>query len=100
MIDALKALNVERIDLEQAVELKAAAAAQLAVYLGHEIPVPAWLTTASNALDEDIRRRQRDALKARQRELTSKLAGLRSREELRADLEAELTKVSNAIGDK
>ncbi len=100
MNDKLKALNVERIDLEEALELKAVANAQVNLYVGYEIPIPAWLASASAALDDDIRRRRRDALKARERELSSKLAGLRSREEQRADLEAELTKVSNALGDK
>lgn len=97
-IAELKALNTERLDLDEAVELKAQAHGMLAVYQAYQVPVPGWLTHANIALDEEIKRRQRDALKARERELTSKLAGLRTREEQRADLEAELAKVNNALG--
>lgn len=99
-IAELKALNVERIDLDEAVALKVQAHGMLTVYQAYQVPVPGWLTNANIALDEEIKRRQRDALKARERELSSKLAGLRTREEQRVDLEAELLKVTNALGDK
>ena len=100
MIEKLKALNVERIDLEEAVELMGLAQQQLVVYGAYTLPIPAWLATAHNLLHEDIQRRQRDALKARQRELDTKLKALRTREEQRAQIEAELAQVKDALGDK
>lgn len=97
-IAELKSLNVERLDLDEAVALKAQAHGMLSVYQAYQVPIPGWLTNANIALDEEIKRRQRDALKAREREIATKLAGLRTREEQRAELEAELQKVTNALG--
>lgn len=97
MLDKIRTLNLERLDAEEAIELVAAGRAALTEYGRYSLPAPAWLTDGVNALDADIQRRRTDMLQARRKELLAKQAALKSREEQRADIEAELARLGELL---
>ena len=58
------------------------------------VEVPEWLDTRSRELKREIHTRQQDATDKRVREIRSRLDALKTPSEKRAELEAELTKIT------
>lgn len=94
MLERLKNLNIDRIDLDEAVALVAIGKMAQTTYAGFEVPAPRWLGESLETLSDEIRRRRREMLVARQRELAAQVSTLKSREERRADAEAELARIN------
>jgi len=96
----LKNLNVDRMDVDEAISLATMARAYANGYEHYGVSPPAWLTGAIETLDVEINRRRRDILQSRKRELEANLTQLRTRQEQRADAEAELARLNDALGVK
>lgn len=90
MYDKLKALNVDRLDLDEAVALRALACSIKQEYELHALEQPRWLQDAARALDEEIARRRRDSLLRRRSEVKARLDGLKPASEKRRELAREL----------
>lgn len=100
IVAALKNLNVDRIDVHDAVCLVAMARATESQYAVYGVVAPDWLTEGIATLDAEIRRKRRDMLMARQKEVEASLTQLQTREEKRAKLEAEQAALRDALGPK
>lgn len=98
LFEKLRTLNVDRIDIDDAIELVTYARHAEQTYSGYQVPTPEWLKDAMVALDNEIRSRRRDMLEARKRELFTRLGALKTREEKKEELSAELAKVNDALG--
>lgn len=98
MLEKLRNLTVDRIDLDEAVALATLARATSHGYTHYDVPAPAWLTNAIDQLDGEINRRRKDILQARSREVAAELTQLQTREERRAKLMAEQSRLNDAIG--
>jgi hypothetical protein len=70
----------------------------VATYTSYEVPAPSWLGDAIVTLDGEIKRRRRDMLEARRRELLANKAALKTREERRAENDAELERLNATLG--
>lgn len=98
MLEKLRSINIDRMDIDEAIELAAFGKVAATTYGAYEVPVPDWLTDSLKTLDADIKRRRRDALEARLKTLQARKAALRSRDEERADIDAELARLSGVLG--
>lgn len=103
IIEKLKVLTLDRMNLDEAVELSVYARLLSDGYKRHEVPEPEWLVAATTELNTEIKRRQADAVAARVKQLKARKTALRSRDEERAEIEKELaalegTSTGNAGG--
>lgn len=96
----IRNLNVDRLDIDDAVELLTVGRLAEKAYGEYQVPAPTWLTDGLQILDREIRDRQREMLLARKREIELQLKSLRTREERKADLQADLAKVLDTLGVK
>lgn len=98
MYQKLKNLDVEKTDLDEQVFLLATAEQVKGKYEVLLLPVPDWLENASKLLKLEIDLRRKDMLAKRKRELENGLAALRTAEEKRADMRAELERLTAQLG--
>lgn len=98
MLDKLKTLNLERMDLEECIELHAYATNVEVTFKRFEVPVPTYIVDGLDSLARDIRSRREDALKARLKEIKARKAALRTREEQRAELDNEEQRLTQLLG--
>lgn len=98
MLEKLKTLNLDRMDLDEAVALVTIGRATEAGYAHYSVSAPQWLTDALGSLDGEIKRRRRDMLEARRKEIQANLTQLKTREEKKDELAAELKKLDAALG--
>jgi len=90
MIQQLKNFDVDRMDIEQLVELSAVGRVIVDEFDKTGAETPEWLTTNLKSLRREIRARQADALEALLREKQSRLESLKPAEQRRADLAGEI----------
>lgn len=96
--ERLKTLNTDRLNVDEAVELLAQSRQVAAEYDLQQLPQPSWLRDGAMLLANEVSRKRRDALLARRRELEAQQAALKTPQERRRDIEAELSKVNDALG--
>jgi len=89
MLEKLKNLNIDRMDLDEAIALATLGRATANGYDYYKVPAPKWLENGLRMLDEEINRRRKELLQSRLREVEAEQTALRTREERRADLTAE-----------
>lgn len=89
LLDRLKQLDVDKLSLDDAVELAVDAKALRAEYERRTLPVPEVLDDSLRSLDRDIEARRRDALELRLKEVRRQRAATMSAEEKRQKLAAE-----------
>lgn len=97
IIEKLKTLDVNRVDLDECITLSA-----LAKMLRHEYEYfgaepPAWLDTRIRTLARDIRARQHDYLEKRLAEAKARLEALKPADQRRAELEAEVKALTERV---
>lgn len=97
-LQKLRNVAVDRIDVDDAIELVTLGRAAASTYTAYQVPTPQWLTDGISTLDAEIKRRRRDMLESRAKEIDANLATLKTREEKRAELEAERAKLRDALG--
>jgi hypothetical protein len=98
MLEKLKQLNCDRLDLDEAVALHAFAGVMETSFAGFGVASPKWLTDAQRALDEEIRRRARDDLMARLARAKARKEALKTEAQKRADVDGEIAALEAALG--
>lgn len=98
LFQKIRTLNLDRMDVDEAIELVTFARQATGTYDSYKVPTPQWLSDGIAMLDGEIKRRRRDMLEARQREIKATLTTLKTREEKRSELEAELAQLNDAVG--
>lgn len=98
MLDKLKRLDLERIDLDEAVYLVAIGEAMKDVYATGSLETPQWLTDNVRELNREISNRMAESREKALRETELELASLRSREEKKQDLQAKADRLKAQLG--
>ena len=98
-LSILKQLNMDRLlDLEEAVVLSAEARGLEAEFGELEIPVPEWLTKASDVLREEIARRTKAADLAELKRLENELEGYKTVGEKKVEALKRLAALQGKLG--
>jgi hypothetical protein len=98
MFQRLRTLQIDRIDVDEAIELVTFGREAEKTYAAYQVPTPEWLKDGIQQLHAEITRRRRDMLEMRRKEVQAKLTSLKSREERKAETEAELARLNDALG--
>jgi len=98
MLQQLKNLNIERLDLDEGVALAAFGRAMEAEYAHVSAEAPDWLTDNLKALRKEVRQRLQDTLESRLLEVTSRIESLSTVEEKRAKLREEKERLMAKLG--
>lgn len=96
MLERLKNLDVERLDVDDLVALSAFGRQLTEEYKTLQIAAPEWLETRTAELKREIGTRTADIRAKRIREIKSRLAALKTTEEKKTDLAAELAALEAA----
>lgn len=97
-LERLKGLQLARMDLDEMIALATYGRAVANGYSYYEVPKPKWLDDSLQQLDAQIRSRRREILEARLQEVRTRKEALKSREEKRADLDAEEAALAAQLG--
>lgn len=97
MLERLKNFDVERADVEELVALSAFARQLTEEYKLQLIASPEWLEIRTAELKREIGTRQADIRAKRVREIKAKLNGLKTAEEKRTELAAELAALESVV---
>lgn len=98
MLEKLKNLDVERIDLDEAVELSAIGRVVKDEYEKNGAEAPTWIDDRLREVRREIRARQADMIDKRLREAKARRASLKTTEEKRADLDREIAELEKIAG--
>lgn len=98
ILTRLRALNADREDIDDLVVLLTFGTLIGSNYASVGLPVPSWLTEATDTVRTEIASRRRDQLLKRQKELDREERALRTREERRLDLQREKEEISKLLG--
>jgi hypothetical protein len=93
MLNTLKNFDPDKGDVDEMVELSAFARSLTAEYAALEIEPPEWLAAKQKEVIREVDARQADARAKRIKEIERSMAGLRTQEERRNDLTAELARL-------
>lgn len=97
MLDKLRNFDAERnTDVDEMVALSAFARGLAAEYTTLALDAPEWLETQQKAVANEINSRLADMRAKRIREVRARLATLKTAEEKRAELNAELERLEAA----
>jgi hypothetical protein len=96
MLERLKNLDLERMDVDEMVAMSAFAKSLASEYSALALDQPEWLDTKSTELKREIGTRLADLRDKRIRELKARLNTLKSTEEKKSDLTAELARLEAA----
>lgn len=97
MIAKLKNLDLERMDLDDAVELLTLANSLRITYDAEQVEVPEWLDTSVRELKREIRTRQQDSRERRLKELKARREALATTEEKRSKIDREIEELEKAM---
>lgn len=97
MLDKLKGLNTDRLDIDDVVAYLAFANSVKVEFEKHELEVPDWLTETIDALKTEVKARRRDNLMRALKAAEAKAAGLRSPEQKRRDAQADIKRIKEAL---
>lgn len=89
LIQQLNSVQVEGLQLDEAVFLLSIAGSVIATFRDTVDEVPQWLTDAQETLRKEVKSRAQDALERRLKELEQQEDRLKSAEEKRGDIKAE-----------
>lgn len=98
MLDKIKNLNIERLDIEEGMALAAFGRIVENEYALLSNEAPDWLTDNLKVLRKEIRQRLQDTLESRLVEITSRLDSLSTVEEKREKLKAEAARLKEKLG--
>lgn len=97
MLQQLRNLNVDRMDLDEAVALEAYGALVREGYVSRSLPVPEWIEDALRLLGKEIVTRRSEMLEKRRRELRARLEAEMTATERRSKLRKELDDVETQL---
>lgn len=95
----LRGLDVERYTVDELIELRAGARVLELEYQAANYEVPEWLKERTVMLDAEIKRLRADTMRKRVRELVAQKSALRTADEKRADVDAELARLQAELGE-
>lgn len=98
MLGTLKNLQIDRIDIDEAIALFGFGKTLSTLYGEFSLPVPEWLDDRLGALKKEIVERRRDYLENRLKEAKARRSALRTAEEKRADVDNEIAELTKALG--
>jgi hypothetical protein len=98
MLDKLKAVNLERIDLDEAVELLTYGKSMQATYLEQKLEAPDWLKETVASLTKDIAGRRDDNLKRALKSLETKREAFKTRDQKLQETDAEIARIKAELG--
>lgn len=98
MLEKLKNLNLDRMDLDEAVALVALGRMTQSGYKQFDVTPPHWLNDAIDMVEAEVLRRRREMLAARKKEIAAQLTALESPTERRRKLEAEQARIEQQLG--
>lgn len=96
-VNALKNLNIERIDVDEMVALHAFGGGLQRAYEAHQLPVPEWLPENLRVLSKEIASHRRDSVERALKLANSRLDALKTADEKRRDLQAEIERLTASI---
>lgn len=97
-IAQLKALNTDRLDIEEAVSLSAFAGALQNEFESHGLATPDWLTDAQKRLSAEITAKARDQLEAELKRAKAKRETLKTAAEQRTETDARIAQLEKRLG--
>ena len=98
LLEALRGVNTDRLDTDEAVLLYAASQQLVQTYSGFSLPTPVWLTDAAGALKKEIQSRREDELQRRLKSIKAQREQLKTADEKRKDLAAEEEAILQQLG--
>lgn len=98
MIEKLKSFNPAAGDVDEAVELYAIGLTVATAYAALAVPTPSWLSEKLKDVESEVKRWARDAKALRLKEAQLKLNSLKTAEEKRTELKAEIEKLTAELG--
>lgn len=98
MLQDLKRLDVDRLQLDEALTLAAFAKGLHQEYDARSIPAPEWLDDRIRQLSREIETRRRDALEMRLKEIRAQKTNLMTADEKRTALAAEEAELTAKLG--
>ena len=96
MLDRLRNLDVERLDVDEMVALSLFARDLAEEYKTLGLDAPEWLDVRSTEVRREISTRRADLRDKRIRELRASLSALKTKEERKVELHAELERLEAA----
>jgi hypothetical protein len=99
-LDALKNFDADRVDADELVALFAFGNHLKATYEGLLLEVPEWLKDNTESIKKTINQRREDMLQRALKNAESRLEALKTSEEKRGDLKAEIERLKAALGGK
>ncbi len=97
MLNDLKQLNIERIDLDDAVALAAFGRMVEAEYQHVGAEAPAWLSDNLKELRKEVRQRLADSIERELSEAKSRLDALSTTEEKRSALKEKIDRLTHKL---
>ncbi len=93
MLEQLKNLDLDRIGIEDAVELSSQGRQIQTEFEALNVEQPAWLATRLRELRREIRVQQQDRIEKQLREAKARLEVLKPAEQKRTEVEAEIARL-------
>lgn len=98
MLAQLRNVNVDRIDLDEAVGLLAFGELMARTYPEHNLKTPEWLDDNVKLLRREVNTRRAESLEKRRKELQSRIEATRTAQERREAYARELAEVEASLG--
>jgi seryl-tRNA synthetase len=90
MLNELKAVNVNRLDMDELILLSSTAKSMKREFEGNGVEIPEWLDDVARRLQREITSKNSDAVAAKVRHIQQKIDNLKTANEKKAELEAQL----------
>lgn len=97
MLSAIKDLDINRLELDEAIALQAFAGRLENEYMNYGLNVPVWLQRGRETLDTIIRTRKTDDLQRRLQIAQDRLIDLDNPSKKRMELEAEIALLQSEL---
>lgn len=98
MLQRLKSLDLDRIDVDEAIALATFAGLLVEGHVMRGLEAPEWLLDSKNLLEKEIKARHRDKLEKDLKETEAALETLKTAAEKREDLKAKAERLKAALG--
>ena len=98
MLNELKNLPIDRMEMEQLVALLVFGESLVAGFEANEVDVPEWLKDRVKLLGRQVRDKNEDALRARLRQAQNKLNAMQPEAAKRKALAAEVAALEKKLG--
>lgn len=97
MLNELKNLRVNQLDMDELMSLSTHAKGMKAEFERNQVEIPEWLDDTARQLQREITSKNADAIALRVRQIKQKISNLKTPAERRTELEEELQKLQ-AVG--